>query len=84
MRMGLINIIDVLEMQVISMACESYDLALEQAKELEKGVDLSKKEIFHPKAKNSMRQVIYKYPATFTLVTVQELEIATEVLLTED
>lgn len=81
MIIGILNVISVDEMSVITYAFRSYELAIEQAIELQKGVDLSDCERFPEiKMANGLRQTVWKYPMQFELVTAQEIALGESIL----
>lgn len=81
MTIGLCTIISVADMQVISYAFETYELALAQALENMKGVE-GRIERYpeRPNPNNGMRETIFKLPEHMELVQVQEVEVGQAVL----
>ena len=80
MIIGLCTIIAVEEMSVITYALETYELALAQAIELQKGVTSSREVIRDRKGINGLRQTIWKFPFEKELITVQEIEVGKSIL----
>lgn len=80
MNIGIVNVIDMLDMNVITYAFETYELALAQAKELENGVTYAM--IHHPEEtqENGMRRTVTATPEAFCVVVVSEIEMGTEIL----
>ena len=80
MIIGLCTIIAVEEMSVITYALETYELALAQAIELQKGVTSSRERIPEKLQENGLRQTVWKFPFEKELIIVQEIEVGKLVL----
>lgn len=80
MTIGLCTIISVADMQVITYAFETYELALAQALENMKGVE-GRIERFpeRPNPNNGTRETVFKLPMHMELVQVQEVEVGSAV-----
>ena len=80
MTVGIYTIIAVETMQVVTYVFETYELALAQAHENEKGVTERVERILDHRLPNGMRQTVWKYPTLWQLITIQEFEVGTAVL----
>ncbi len=80
MKVGLCVVSTLKEMEVMVYVLETYDIALEQARELFKGVDMS--DVIHEEktAPNGNRVSSWVFPSLFELVYVQESEVGTKAL----
>lgn len=80
MKVGVYMIIAVETMQVFTYVFETYELALAQALENEKGVTEPVERLLDHRMTNGMRQTVWKYPTLWQLITIQEFEVGTAVL----
>ena len=75
---GICTVIGVHEMQVITYALATFELARAQALELQTGVDGM--EDLGESSENGLRRHTYRHVASGQLIQVQELEVGTNVL----
>lgn len=80
MTVGILNVISALEMGVITYAFATYELSIQQAVELTKGVDASIERQPEILQQNGMRQTIFKIPAHYELMVCQEVEVGYAIL----
>jgi hypothetical protein len=84
MTIGLCTVIAVREMQVITYAFATYELALAQALENQKGVTATIQRRPETRDANGLRETTFKVKRLFELIVVLEIEVGDAVLPVAD